>query len=148
MERRPSVTMSSPRPRLRLGPPQSLGRVVPINQGQTKVFQEPQGVEPGGPFSTQVSASRVHKSCCLFMRICSSFLLKQSSGAHPGVADAWPITLTLQASGHPGSPLLRGTEMAWDGLTDEFGFSSKVGSSFLVLPVPGLCVSNSCFHFI
>lgn len=130
--------------------------MVPVNQGQAKVSQEPWGGERGSTFSTQASASRVPESCCLSIRIFPSFLLEQSSGAHSGVADAssfclplaWPIPFTPRAPGRPGFPLLRGTERALVGLTGEFTFSSKVGSSLLVLLVSGWCLSNSYFHFI
>lgn len=43
---------------------------------------------------------------------------------------------------------MRRTEGAGDGLTDEFGSGSHVGSFFLALLVPGCCVSDSYFHLI
>lgn len=85
------------------------------------------------------------------------FLLEQSRGARVGGANSsssclplvWPVRFTLGVPGRRGSTLLRGTEGAGDGLTGEFGSGSYVGSSLLVLLVPGCsCVSGSYFHFI
>lgn len=80
LETRLLVTMSPPHPQLGLGQSQSMGRVVPTNQGQTEVLQEPQSGEPGSPVSTQASASRVHELCCLSMRIFHLSCLSKAVG--------------------------------------------------------------------
>lgn len=143
MRTRLPVTMSLPHPHLGLGQSQSMRRVVPTNQGQTKVLQEPQSGEPGSPVSTQASASRVHELCCLSMRIFHlSCLSKAVRLMLLCPAFSWLGLLHSLL----GPPLLRETERGWDGLTGECGFSSKVGSSLLALLTLGLHVSNSYFH--